>query len=318
MFMKTYECKIKDESSLIFLRKLNASFGSWVRKLFVKLYDHPVDDKKGLPKKVRQLYLQVSLEEVTPPIETRAAVGGIGVDLNCDHLAIGETDRYGNPIQAFNLPIKMENKTSEQITAMLGNHIKDIVAYAKLKNKPISIEKLDFQKKKSALREIHGPKMARMLSSFAYDKFMSMMASRCAREGVKLHMVNPAFSSVLGAYNYFGLSHLYTSHQMASFILARRGLGFNDSLKCIYNERSLSALQQTVSIAPEKAPPTFEAWIKSRGKRHRWSLLRRYYVSFSLFVKHLGSKNTKACLRHPQAQRRIFPSSPPELQLSLA
>ena len=167
-----------------------------------------IKDKKGQRKNVKQLYLQVSLEEVSPPIETLPGSGGIGVDINCDHLAIGEVDRYGNPVRAFSLPIDMENKSSHQITAMFGDHIKDIVAYAKLMNEPISIEKLDFQKKKSALREIHGPKMSRLLSNFAYDKFMSMMASRCAREGVKLHLVNPAFSSVLGAYNYIGLRHL--------------------------------------------------------------------------------------------------------------
>jgi hypothetical protein len=56
MFMKTYECKIKDESSLIFLRKLNASFGSWVRKLFVKLYDHPVDDKNLLKREFQKKF----------------------------------------------------------------------------------------------------------------------------------------------------------------------------------------------------------------------------------------------------------------------
>ena len=147
---------------------------------------------------------------------------------------------------------------------------------------------------------------------------ISFGESRCQGEGVKLVKVNPAFSSVLGAYNYFGLAHLYSSHQMAGFILARRGLGFKDSLKCVYNERNHTTLLQTVSIAPDKAPPSFDAWIRAGGKRHRWSLLRRYYVSFSLFVKHLGSKPDRGKFCHSQDKRSSTYLSPPGLELSLA
>ena len=200
---------------------------------------------------------------------------------------------------------------------MFGDHIRDIVAYAKLKQKPIAIERLDFQAKKAGLREQHGPRMARLLSSFAYAKFIAMMTSRCHQEGVKLKLVNPAFSSVLGAYNYFGLKHLYSSHQMAAFILARRGMGLQDSLKCTYNERSHTALLQAVSIAPDKAPPSFAGWIANGGKRHRWSLLRRYYQSYSLFVKHLKSKSRSPVgLSRVQGQRRGLPLSPQNFQVN--
>lgn len=281
-----------------------------------------VCDKWGVPKKRRQLYLQVSLEErYDIPHSSRKAVGAIGVDLNCDHLAVGEVDRSGNPVAAFQQDYfkgsSITEKSSEQITAMFGDHIRDIVACAKLKHKPIVIEKLDFQLKKAGLRELHGPRLAGLLSGFAYAKFMSMMASRCHREGVDLILVNPAFSSVLGAYNYFGLSHLYSSHQMAAFIIGRRGLGFQDSLKCTHNERSHTALLRAVSIAPEKAPPSFKAWIETGGKRHRWSLLRRYYRTYSLFVKHLRSKPPPLInVVSSQDQRRNVSLSPWGLSLN--
>lgn len=281
-----------------------------------------VHDKKGHPHQVRQMYLQVSLEErYDTSSKSSHAAGAIGVDLNCDHLAVGEVDHSGNPVQAFQLDYfkgsSLEGKSSDQITAMFGDHIRDIVALAKLKHKPVAIEKLDFQRKKTGLRELHGPRMARLLSSFAYAKFASMMTSRCNQEGVKLILVNPAFSSVLGAYNYIGLKHLYSSHQMAAFVLARRAIGFQDSLKCTYNERSHTALLRAVSIAPEKALPTFAAWIKGGGKRHRWSLLRRYYQTYSLFVKHLRSKSpTPSWVLSPQVQRRIVPLSPQNLLVS--
>mgnify|MGYP001425020922 CR=1 FL=1 len=169
-------------------------------------------DRDGNANKVRQLYLQVSLEEGVPEVTTRKAVGALGVDLNADHFAIGEVNRSGNPARGSHLPIQMEGKTSQQINAQFGNHIIDIVAYAKLNNKPIAVEKLDFRAKKSALRETSVPRMARLLSLFSYSQFMLMLESRCRRDGVGLLKVNPAFSSVLGALNYIGLRHLYTSH----------------------------------------------------------------------------------------------------------
>ena len=251
-------------------------------------------DKLGIAHKKRQLYLQVSVDIPPIPIETRRDLGAIGIDLNHDHLAIGEVDLHGNPVHGFKLDFNIEGKSSGQVAAIFGDHIRDIVAYAKLKNKPIAIEKLDFRNKKAALRETHGPRAARILSNLAYIKFKSFLESRCSKQGVDLLKVNPAFSSILGAYNYFGLNHLYSSHQMAAFVLARRGLGFKDSLKCVYNERNHTALLRTVSIAPDKAPPTFEAWIRSGEKRHRWSLLRRYYGTYSLFVKHLNAKHSSA------------------------
>ena len=92
-----------------------------------------VHNKDGTPKKVKQFYLQASVKEDIPEVTSRKEVGSIGVDLNSDHLAIGEIDRYGNPIQGFHLPIEMEDKPSQQITAQFGNYIRDIVLYAKSK-----------------------------------------------------------------------------------------------------------------------------------------------------------------------------------------
>lgn len=270
-----------------------------------------VHDRLGLTHKVRRLYLQVSVKEARTPIETRKDLGTIGVDLNHNHMAIGEINRHGNPIRAFNLNFDIEEKTSGQIAGIFGDQIRDIVAYAKSRGKPIVIEKLDFRKKKSALRETDGHRCARILSNFAYRKFKYFLESRCLREGVELKKVNPAFSSILGAYNYFGLRHLYSSHQMAAFVLARRGLGLKDSLKSTYNERNHTALLRTVSIAADKVPPTFEAWIKSGGKRHRWSLLRRYYRTYSHFVKHLGAKRSLALLRNTREKRCSFQLGPP-------
>ncbi len=244
-------------------------------------------EKKG--KKI--FYLQVMLEVPPSEIVTHKLAGAIGIDLNVDHFAIGEVDRFGNPISGYSLDFEMEGKTKAAVSAMFGDAIRDMVLYAKSLSKPIVIEKLDFKRKKAGLREIAGPKLAHKLSLFAYNKVNQMLQSRCNKEGVELLKVNPSFSSILGSYNYYGMKHLYTPHQMAAFVLARRGLGFKDIDKSMYNDRDHVALFGTVGIQPEKAPPTYSSCIEESGVRHLWSYLRRYWKVFSLIMQKLKKES---------------------------
>ena len=60
-----------------------------------------------------------------------------------------------------------------------------------------------------------------MLSSFSYGKVKAYFLSRGCRQGVEVHQVNPAFSSVIGRVKFmerYGLS----VHQAAALVLARR------------------------------------------------------------------------------------------------
>ena len=59
------------------------------------------------------------------------------------------------------------------------------------------IERLDFRQKKAAL-EGESRRYSRMLSSFAYGKIKAYFVSRGYRQGVEIHQVNPAYSSVIG------------------------------------------------------------------------------------------------------------------------
>ena len=68
-----------------------------------------------------------------------------------------------------------------------------------------------------------------MLSSFSYGKIKAYFLSRGYREGVEVHQVNPAFSSVIGRVKFmerYGLS----VHQAAALVLARRLLGCSERI----------------------------------------------------------------------------------------
>ena len=162
------------------------------------------------------------------PVVTDQRCGVIGVDLNADHLAIAETDASGNYVNAFSVPLVTYGKSQHQAEAIIGDAVASVVAYAREAGKPIVIERLDFRQKKAVL-EGESRRYSRMLSSFSYGRIKAYFLSRGHREGVEVHQVNPAFSSVIGRVKFmerYGLS----VHQAAALVLARRLLGCSERI----------------------------------------------------------------------------------------
>ena len=162
------------------------------------------------------------------PVETDQRRGAIGVDLNADHLAVAETDASGNYLRAWRVPLVTYGKSSRQAEALIGDAVAGVVDYAREAGKPIVIEKLHFRQKKAAL-EGESRRYSRMLSSFGYGKVRAYFLSRGYRQGVEVHQVNPAFSSVIGRVKFmerYGLS----VHQAAALALARRLLGCSERI----------------------------------------------------------------------------------------
>ena len=162
------------------------------------------------------------------PVVTYKGRGAIGVDLNADHLAVVETDASGNYVNAFSVPLVTYGKSQRQAEAIIGDAVARVVRYAREAVKPIVMERLDFRQKKAAL-EGESHKYSRMLSSFSYGKIQAYFVSRGYREGVEVHQVNPAYSSVIGRVKFmerYGLS----VHQAAALVLARRLLGCSERI----------------------------------------------------------------------------------------
>ena len=93
-------------------------------------------------------------------------LGTVGIDINADHLAMVEIDRYGNPIHKESFPLVTYGKTSDQAEALIGDVALKLVEHAQKVQKPLVLEQLDFTKKKESLKSSHNPSHARMLSSF--------------------------------------------------------------------------------------------------------------------------------------------------------
>jgi len=160
------------------------------------------------------------------PAQSRLATGCVGVDLNVGFVAVSQTDRFGNLVDAFNVPLPLAGTSLHQAKTAIAECVKVIVAHAARAGKPLSIERLDFAKKKVQLSYASAGRQ-RMLSSFAYRAFERILLARSHDAGVEVRRVNPAYSSKIGRQKYarrYGLS----VHLAAALVLARRAQRFRD------------------------------------------------------------------------------------------
>ena len=217
-----------------------------------------------------------------PELVTKKELGAIGIDVNANHIALVETDRFGNPITKKTLPLNTYGKSSEQCLALIGDVCAHIVLLAKKTKKPLVFEALNFQKKKGSLKEGHSKKQVRMLSSFTYTAFFRHLHSRAARHGVKIFTVNPAYTSVIGRVKFakrYGLS----IHHAASLTIARRLFRFSE-------QPPLSA-----DIPDGKGDHvTLSLPVRNRGK-HVWSVWRRLIKKIkAALAEHFRAKKTRS------------------------
>ena len=159
---------------------------------------------------------------------TRNSYGVVGVDFNKGFVSVSETDKYGNLINTFNIDYQYSkgNQTTNDFQ-YIATKLKD---YCLNTGKDLVIEKLNFTKKKDNLISKRGKKYNEMLSSLAYSKFDSIITSKCAKNKIFLHKVNPAWTSWIAKQKYCPKMKL-NIHSGASYVIARRGMFLKDKAK---------------------------------------------------------------------------------------
>ena len=176
-----------------------------------------------------EIYLQLifTLKHTTEDCLTRSSNGVFGIDFNKGFISVTETDKQGNMIQTYNLDYRFGsgNKTKNDLELVIGKVVKETLD----KGKDIVVEKLDFKVKKSELMSKKGKKYNEMLSSLPYRMYGSIVKSKCAKNKVYLHQVNPAWTSYIGNIKY-AIPRKMNIHTSASFVIARKGMKFTDSL----------------------------------------------------------------------------------------
>ena len=159
---------------------------------------------------------------------TRNSYGAVGVDFNKGFVSVSETDKYGNLINTFNIDYQYSkgNQTTNDFQ-IIATKLKD---YCLNTGKDLIIEQLNFTKKKDNLISKRGKKYNEMLSSLAYSKFDTIITSKCAKNRIFLHKVNPAWTSWIAKQKYCPKMKL-NIHSGASYVIARRGMLLKDKIK---------------------------------------------------------------------------------------
>jgi IS605 OrfB family transposase len=159
------------------------------------------------------------------PIQIVTVPGAIGVDMNCDGVAVSEVDGDGNLlnhkyIRKQRIQFAEENKRQYDINQLA----KETVDLAGMSRKPIVVEKIKLSQKK---RKSGNKKARRKKSNFANKKIVAAIKSRAVKCGIPVIEVNPAYTSDLGLLKYKDMYSL-GGHDAAALTIARRGLGIKE------------------------------------------------------------------------------------------
>jgi IS605 OrfB family transposase len=202
--------------------------------------------------------------DISPkPCISKNNIGVVGLDINNNHLALTETDRSGNPISTKVIPFNLYGKSSCQARSIIGDVAAEALMVAEEVGKPLVIEELDFQKKKTELREKNYGVYSRMLSSFAYGSIITHLKSRALKRGVAVLQVNPAYTSLIGRVKFakrYGLS----VHQAAALVIGRRSLRYSEKMPSVLGEIPDGKESHVTLPLP----------VRNRDK-HVWSLWRQ-------------------------------------------
>lgn len=180
-------------------------------------------------KKNNRFYLYCTFEIQVDDLDfiTRSNYGTIGLDFNKGFITLSETNQYGHLVQTQLLPysFKSGDKTKTDLQK-IANHV---VSLSLMTGKDICIENLNFKVTKAKTESKRGKKYNEMLHSLAYRRFVDTIESVSYRNLVTVTRVNPAWTSWLAKQLYCPTMKLNT-HVGASYVIARRGQGYKDSV----------------------------------------------------------------------------------------
>ncbi len=105
--------------------------------------------------------------------------------------------------------------------AVLSDALTATVDWAKEARQPVVSEDLNFTAMKKTMAQL-SPKGARTLSGLLYARYQQPLEAKCFRAGVELILVDPAFTSTIGAVKYAS-RRARSVHAAAAGDIARRG-----------------------------------------------------------------------------------------------
>jgi len=220
--------KQKGRKWLIIPISVNLVQEKWFQQI-INVDKYTVTVKRRTFKEEVRYFAHMSYEIPEPTPRYGYEHGAIGLDFNYSFVALTNIDQHGtmlsyHTISFGNLHSYRKDKSNDYISYMMDN----VVNYLINKGKGIVVEDLQFDQEFS-----YNTKRNRKLSNLKTTA-LQLLERKCKKRGVSFRKVFPGYTSLIGKYKYSGL-HKLSVHHLASYVIARRGLGFKEALPTIYD-----------------------------------------------------------------------------------
>ena len=173
-----------------------------------------------------EVYVLVSFEEGSSPLEITLADGAVGLDVNASpfHLAWAEVSPDGNLVSHGRVDLsELIGKSWGRRDVLIWEKAHEVVELAEKRGRALVIERLHRLPKGS--RGDGMAKLRRRFQQFVYRKLLEQVEVLARRRGIEVRRVPAGWTSVIGALKYapqYGLD----KDRAAALVIARRGLGF--------------------------------------------------------------------------------------------
>ena len=234
-----------------------------------------------------KLVLHITYSYIKPLKSEKVSLGSIGIDIGPKEIAVAYVKKDGNPLKykhysTGNLLDKRSKDTQRELSLILDEIIEDAESEGFYH---FTIENLNFSEK----YKYRSKELNRMLSKFPHQIFEDLIRGKTNRRGLKLKMVNPAYTSIIGIFKYSNRDNLSTNHNSkskdlsAALAIGRRGLGFSErAVVCIrVSGRIVSKAIKSLLGESEKDSSKFNSQLVKRKTNSNWSLWNKLNRNFT-------------------------------------
>ena len=206
---------------------VNGRQSHWLKELeHVDKYTATV--KRKLLKGKIQYYLLISYEMSVPEIQFNFNNGIIGIDANYNFATLANVDRDGHLLSYQKIAYRDLNTYRKNKRNDYASYKADKILNVCLnKRKPLVIEDLSLEQSFS-----YNKTSNRKLSNFK-KSILDLLERKCIKKGVPVLKVPPHYTSIIGQLKY-ARSYNLSIHYLASYVIARRGLGFEEDIPTDY------------------------------------------------------------------------------------
>ncbi|MFX1520274.1 MAG: IS200/IS605 family accessory protein TnpB-related protein [Promethearchaeota archaeon] len=220
--------KQKGRKWLIVPITVNSVQETWFQQL-LNADKYTMTVKRKLFKGEVRYFVHVSYEIPEPAPRYGYQHGAIGLDFNYNFVALTNVDQHGKLLSYHSISFgNLHSYRTDKRNDYISYKMDKVVNYCIDKGKGIVVEDLQFEQEFS-----YNKKRNRKLSNLKTTA-LQLLERKCKKRGVSFRKVFPGYTSLIGKYKDSGLHNL-TIHHLASYVIARRGLGFKEAIPAVYD-----------------------------------------------------------------------------------